>query len=54
MKVKDAQRLERTERMIVRWMCGVSLKNKVSSVDLNERLGSEEVADVVRRGRLFD
>ena len=52
MKVVDMERLERTERMMVRWMCGVTLKNRVSSVELNERLGIEEVAVMVRRGRL--
>src|SRR6266536_1419956 len=46
------QRLERTERMMVRWMCGVSLKNRTSSDDLNRCLGVERVTDVVRRGRL--
>jgi hypothetical protein len=51
-KVDDMQRLERTERMMVRWMCGVSLKNRVSSEDLNRRLGVDRVAEVVRRGRL--
>jgi len=30
----------------------VSLKNKVSSVDLNGRLGLEEMADIVTRGQL--
>ena len=44
--------LERTERMMVRWMCGVSLKNRVASEELNRRLDVEGVADVVRRGRL--
>ena len=29
MKVKDKQRLERAERMMVRHMCGVTLKDKV-------------------------
>jgi hypothetical protein len=52
MKVEDMHRLERTERMMVRWMCGVTLKNKVSSAELNRWLDIESVADVVRRGRL--
>ena len=52
MKVDDLDRLERTERMMVRWMCGVSLKNRRSSVDLYKSLGIENVAEVVRRGRL--
>jgi hypothetical protein len=51
-KTEDMQRLERTERMMVRWMCGVSLKNRITSKELNGRLGVEGVADVVRRGRL--
>jgi len=37
---------------MVRWMCGVSPKTKISSVDLNGCLGLEEVADIVRHGRL--
>jgi Reverse transcriptase (RNA-dependent DNA polymerase)/Endonuclease/Exonuclease/phosphatase family len=52
MKIEDMKRLERTERMMVRWMCGVTLKNKIANVDLNRRLDIECVADVVRRGRL--
>ena len=46
------QRLERTERMMVRWMCGVTLKSRMSSEKLNARLGIEAVSEVVRRGRL--
>src|SRR5664279_4828720 len=46
------QRLERTEKMMVRWMCGVTLKNKISSVELYSRLDVEAGSDVVRRGRL--
>ena len=46
------QRLERTERMMVRWMCGVRLKNRISSEELNKRVGIESVAMIVRRGRM--
>jgi hypothetical protein len=52
MKAEDMQRLERAERMMVRWMCGVSLKNRISSEELNGRLGLESIDEVVRRGRL--
>ena len=52
MKVENWHSLERTERMMVRWMCGVTLKNRVHSADLYIRLGVQCVADVVRRGRL--
>src|SRR5687768_2897826 len=51
MKVEDMNRLERTERMI-RWMSGVSLKDKKSSDELLERLDIESVSVVVRRGRM--
>ena len=48
----DLRSLERTERMMVRWMCGVSLKDRKRSEDLCNLLGINCVADVVRRGRL--
>jgi len=38
-----------TERMMVRWMCGVTLKDKKCSVELLDRLGLESIAEVVRR-----
>ena len=37
---------------MVRWMCGVSLKDRKRSVDLYSLLGVQSVADVVRPGRL--
>ena len=51
MKVEDMHRLERAENMIVRWICGVTLKNKISSEELRERLGIKSIQDVVRQGR---
>ena len=47
MKVEDMQRLKRTEHMMVRWMCGVSLKNRIASVDLNGHLGIERVWQIL-------
>ena len=52
MKADVLRSLERTERMMVRWMCGVSLKDRKRSEDLCNLLGINRVADVVRRGRL--
>ena len=52
MKVEDMQRMERAERMMLRWMCGKSLKNRTASDDLRVRLGIENIPDLVRRGRL--
>jgi len=37
---------------MVRWMCGVTVKNRISSMELYNRLDVEMVSDVVRRGRL--
>ena len=34
MKADNLRSLERTERMMVRWMCGVSLKDRKRSEDL--------------------
>ena len=52
LKVSDnTQQLERTERMMVRWMCGVSLKDR-KSLQLLDRLGIVGVAERVVRGRL--
>ena len=52
MKEANLQSLERTERMMVRWMCGVSLKDRKRSVDLYSLLGVQSMAGVVRQGRL--
>ena len=52
MKKANLQSLERTERMMVRWLCGVSLKDRKRNVDLYSLLGVQSVAEVVRHGRL--
>ena len=39
MKIANLQSLERTDRMIVRCICGVSLKDRKRSVDLYSLLG---------------
>src|SRR5260221_7183309 len=43
---------ERAERMIVRWMCGVTLKDRKTNEELLGRLGIECVFDLVQHGRL--
>ena len=52
MKVEDMQRLERTEKMMIRWMCGVTLKDRKTTEELRQRLGIVSVCDRVREGRL--
>ena len=41
-----------TGNVNMRWMCGVSLKDRKRSVDLWSLLGVQSVDEVVRRGRL--
>ena len=41
-------RMERTEMRMVRWICGVSLRDRVPSEELRERMGIELVSDVVK------
>jgi hypothetical protein len=52
LKVEDRMRLERAENMMVRWMCGVTLKDKISTEILRKRLGIGSVTNFVTRGRL--
>ena len=49
--VEDVSKLERAERMMVRWMCGVTLRDRIASVELYSQLGLEEVGVVLRRER---
>ena len=49
MKAENLHSLERTEHMIVRWMCEVSLKNKKHS-EVCSLLGIQSVAEVWQIG----
>ena len=44
-------KLERVEMRMVRWMCGVSLREKTNA-ELRESMGIEKISDVMRRSRL--
>ena len=48
LKAEDLERLARTERSMVRWMCGVSLRDRRKSEELQQQLGIECVSDVMR------
>ena len=52
MKAENLQSLRKAEHMMVRWMCGVSLKDRKRSEVLYSLLGVQSMAEVVRRGRL--
>ena len=47
--MEEIRKLERAERMMIRWMCGVTLKDRCKSRELRKRLDIQDVADVVRR-----
>jgi len=51
-KADQEARFERTEMRMVRWMCGVSLRDKKSSAELRLQIGIEPINDVVRRSKL--
>ena len=52
MTAEQSGRLERTEMRMVRWMCGVSLRDRVPSAELRERMGIESVSDAMKQNRL--
>ena len=44
--------LHRAEMRMVRWMCGVKLKDRLPSKELRERLGIDDIALVLQQNRL--
>ena len=44
--------LQRAEVRMVRWMCGVKLKDRLPSKELRERLGVDDIALVLQQNRL--
>jgi len=44
--------LQRAELRMIRWMCGVKLKDRLPSKDLRERLGIDDIALVLQQNRL--
>ena len=51
-RVEEEQRMERNENVMLRWMCGVTLRDMVPTVELRRRFGVEGVVEIMRRGRL--
>ena len=37
---------------MIRWMCGMSLRDRKTSAEVRQKMGAEAIADVVRGGRL--
>ena len=50
--VPDVQRLERADRAMVRWICGVKLSDRVPTTELYALLGLEEISSAVGTRRL--
>ena len=44
--------LQRAEMRMVRWMCGVKLKDRLPSKELRERLGVDDIALVLQQNGL--
>jgi len=44
--------LQRAEMRMVRWLCGVKLKDRLPSKELRERLGIDDIALVMQQNRL--
>ena len=44
--------LQQEEMRMVRWMCGVKLKDRLPSKELRERLGIDDIALVLQQNRL--
>ena len=49
---EQSGRLECTEMRMVRWMCGVLLREGAPSAALRNRMGIESVSDAMKRNRL--
>jgi len=44
--------LQRAEMRMVRWMCVIKVKDRVSSKELRERLGLDDIISVLQQKRL--
>jgi len=44
--------LQRAEMRMVRWMCGIKLKDRLPSKELRERVGIDDIALVLQQNRL--
>ena len=51
-RVADTRRLQRTDRAMIRWICGARLSDRTPSGELLARLGLEDITSVLRSRRL--
>ena len=45
-------KFERAEIQIIRWMCGISMKDRRTNEELRRLIGVELITTVIRSGRL--
>ena len=51
-KVEESQRLYRNEMSMIRWMCGVTMRDRYLCEELRAWVGIKPIVDVMRQGRL--
>ena len=51
-KVEESQRLHRNEMSMIRWMCGVTMRDRYPCEELRARVGIKPIVDVMRQRRL--
>ena len=51
MQCKNEMALQRAEMRMVRWMCGINLKDRVSDKELKERLGIVDITSIPQQNR---
>ena len=51
-KKENVVALQRAEMRMVRWMCGIKLKDRFPSKELRERLGIDDTALLLQQYRL--
>jgi len=49
---ENVEALQRAEMRMVRWMCGVKLKDRLTSKELRQRLGIDDITLVLQQNRL--
>ena len=50
--VIDGLKIERAEMQMIRWMCGISMKDRRTNEELRRLVGVEPITTVIRSGRL--
>ena len=52
LKVEDITRISKVDKVMIRWMCNVSLKDDRSSDELRDKLGIPDITEVLCKNRL--